>query len=130
MKAWHDIADRCEFDALVLRAEHPLVVVAFEDRDCGHCRAHRQLLSLAWRQLGLQLTTLRVDAGRLSVLAQQYRILGYPTLLVFTAGEVVERYPGRRAPKHLTARLTRLSGTHGTERAADPRMADVDGVAL
>ncbi len=105
--AWSEIVDHNDFEARVLRATQP-VVVAFEDRECGHCRAQRGLLTLAWRQLGWQLHTRRVDAGRLPVLADQYRILGYPTLLVFLDGDVVDRVPGRRAPDELTARLAEL----------------------
>lgn len=95
---WAHIDD--EQDPEVLLAAYRPVVLAFEGGDCGHCRDQRALLSLAWRQLGWRLTARRVDVGRMPALAEQHHILGYPTLLVFSAGRVVARAPGRVAPRN------------------------------
>lgn len=110
--SWPDVRSAEELADLLFRIAHP-VVVAFEDRDCTHCRAQRAMLSLAWHQLAWQVSTLRVDGRRLPHLADRYRILGYPTLLVFTAGHVVDRLPGRRDAGSIIDRLSRLTGPIG-----------------
>lgn len=120
---WSDIIDQATFEALVIEATG-LVVVAFEDHDCRHCREHRRLLQLTWRHLDLPLTTLRVDATRLPVLAQQYQILGYPTLLIFMDGQVVDRAPGRPSPADLLTRLRRVHSPSATAPSAGPESSD------
>ncbi len=107
MIEWCEIPDQDAFARLVLQAQEP-VIVAFETDDCEHCRQQRRLLALAWRQLGWTAPTLRLNAARLPQPAEEYRIAGYPTIAVFAAGRLVERFPGRRDPATLTRRLTNL----------------------
>lgn len=117
MIEWVDIDDEDAFAWLVLHTRTP-VVVAFEAGDCGHCRQQRDLLALAWRQLGWTPPTFRVDANRLPQLAERHRIVGYPTITVFADGRLVERSPGRRDPQALTRRLARLFDSHRRPAAA------------
>lgn len=118
--SWPDVHSAAALTDLLFRIAHP-VVVAFEDRDCTHCRAQRAMLSLAWHQLDWQVSTLRVDGRRLPDVSDRYRILGYPTLLVFTAGQVVDRLPGRRDPRSIMDRLSRLAGRSGMEEISRDR---------
>lgn len=106
--SWEDVRSADEFTDLLSQIAHP-IVVAFEDQDCDHCRAQRAMLSMVWHQLSWSVTTLRVDCRRLPQLADRYRVLGYPTLLVFSAGQVVDRLPGRRDARSITDRLSRLT---------------------
>lgn len=108
MTDWADVADEEAFRRLVLSAGHP-AVVAFETGSCGHCRDSRALLTLAWRHLDWPVVTARVDAARLPGLADRYRIVGYPTIVVFFHGHVVDRLPGRRDPHAVTRRLAHLA---------------------
>ncbi|WP_166509667.1 co-chaperone YbbN [Blastococcus sp. TF02-8] len=130
MIEWSEILDQDAFDRRVLQAPVP-VIVAFETDDCEHCRQQRSLLALAWRQLGWTATTLRVNAVRLPQPAEAYRIAGYPTIAVFDAGRLVERFPGRRDPAALTRRLTDLLGS-GPARPSGhaPGAAGADPVGL
>jgi thioredoxin-like negative regulator of GroEL len=107
-RCWVETRSADELADLLYQTAHP-IVVAFEDRDCNHCRAQRAMLSLTWDQLSWQVTTLRVDGRRLPEVADHYRILGYPTLLVFSAGQVVDRLPGRRDARSVIDRLSRLT---------------------
>lgn len=117
--SWQDLHSADELADLVSRMAHP-VVVAFEDRDCDHCRAQRAILSLAWHQLAWNVTTLRVDCHRLPDVADHHRIIGYPTLLVFVAGQVVDRFPGRRDARSIINRLSRWGDITGTKSGDDP----------
>lgn len=128
MVPWRAISDLCDFEAHVLHTQAP-TVVAFEDRDCDHCRAQRHLLTLAWGQLGWRLATCRVDARRLPVLAEHYRILGCPTLLVFAGGDLVARIPGRQAPSSLTERLAGLPGITASAPHEDPTRHSFENLA-
>lgn len=117
MGAWAEVHTADELTDLLGSIVHP-ILVAFEDRQCHHCRAQRALLSLTWHQLGWQVTTLRVDGSRLTHVAERFKILGYPTLLVFARGEVIDRLPGRRDAHSLIRRLSRLTGTDGVDLLA------------
>ena len=118
MGAWAQVHTADELTDLLGSIVHP-VLVSFEDRQCHHCRAQRALLSLTWHQLGWQVTTLRVDGGRLTHVAERFKILGIPTLLVFSRGEVIDRLPGRRDAGSLIRRLSRLTGPDGADLAGD-----------
>lgn len=119
-RCWGETRSADELAHLLSQTAHP-VVVAFEDQDCNHCRAQRAMLSLAWDQLSWQVTTLRVDGLRLPEVADHYRVLGYPTLLVFSAGQVVDRLPGRRDARNVIDRLSRLTRpTHVGEDSNAP----------
>ncbi len=116
---WVEIQDPRQLDDLITRVMHP-VVVAFEDSDCGHCRAHRAMLNLAWRQLGWRLSTALVDGRRLPELAEHHKILGYPTLLVFSGGRLVERISGRGDARSVLRRLERLHGLTSLDGPSPP----------
>lgn len=128
MIEWCEIPDPDAFARRVLQAPEP-VIVAFETDDCEHCRQQRSLLALAWRQLGWTAPTLRVNAARLPQAAAAYRIAGYPTIAVFDAGRLVERFPGRRDPATLTRRLTELPGVGPARTPTPPPVVDDDGPA-
>ena len=118
MGAWAEVYTADELTDLLQSIVHP-ILVAFEDRQRHHCRAQRALLSLTWHQLGWPVTTLRADGGRLTRVAERFKILGYPTLLVFPRGEVIDRLPGRRDAHSLIRRLRRLTGPDGADLAGD-----------
>ncbi|WP_373286518.1 thioredoxin family protein [Nocardioides deserti] len=84
------------------------MVVAFEDHQCGHCRSYRHVLQIAWRQLGWAVDTARVDASELPCVADRFQIVGFPTLLVFSRGDVILRSAGIRAPRDFTTRMASL----------------------
>lgn len=118
MGAWAEVHTADELTDLLERIVHPFLF-AFEDRQCHHFRAQRALRSLPWHQLGWQVTTLRGDGSRLTHVAERFEILGYPTLLVFSRGEVVDLLPGRRDAHSLIRRLSRLTGPDRADLAGD-----------
>lgn len=123
MNEWITISDEDAFNRLVLAARHP-VVVAFESDGCRHCREHRFLLSLAWRQLGWKLTTALLDVMSVPGLAARYRVITSPTVIVFSCGRIIERYPGGLAAASLTHQLADLvtaTPRPGTRAAAGNR---------
>ena len=128
MIEWCEIPDRDAFARRVLQAPEP-VIVAFETDDCEHCRQQRSLLALAWRELGWTAPTLRLNAARLPQPAEEYRIAGYPTIAVFDAGRLVERFPGRRDPASLTRRLTNLLVVGPGRTPTPPPVVDNDTLA-
>ena len=118
MGAWAEVPTADELTDLLESIVQP-ILVAFEGHECHHCRAQRALLGLTWHQLGWRVTTLRVDGGRLTHVGERFKILGFPTLLVFSRGEVIDRLPGRRDAHSLFRRLSRVTGPDGADLAGD-----------
>ncbi len=135
MGAWAEVHTADELTDLLESIVHP-ILVSFEYRQCHQCRVQRASLSLAWHQLGWQVATLRVDGNRLTHVAERFKILGYPTLLVFSRGAVIDRLPGRRDAHGLIRRLLRLTGPDGAALAGDasrrlrPHEASTDASAV
>ncbi|GAA1580980.1 hypothetical protein GCM10009789_38560 [Kribbella sancticallisti] len=107
MSDWIDIRDEAAFARLVMDSRAPMVV-AFENEACTGCHEHRARLSAAWRLLGRPGRSVRVDADRLPDLASRFRIVGFPTVALFSGGQPVERFLGWRNQASLTRRIAGL----------------------
>lgn len=94
-RGWRAVNHAAAFHKLVLGQPGP-VVVAFESGDCPPCRLQRRMLDTAWTQLDFVPTRVIVDMQRFPEIADQYRIVGYPTAALFADGVLVGRFPGLR----------------------------------
>lgn len=104
--------DESCFDALVLRADRPLLV-NFGATWCGPCRALAPAVDALAAELEgrVRVGTLDVDESR--AIATRYGIRSVPTVVPFAAGAPVDQVVGA-VPKHRLAALVERHAGAGT----------------
>ena len=82
------------------------VLVDFYAAWCGHCKTLAPVLEELADELAGKLKIVKVDVGQHRALAQEYGVLGLPTMLVFQNGVAGEKIIGYMPKEKLLARLT------------------------
>ncbi|MCD7956683.1 MAG: thioredoxin [Lachnospiraceae bacterium] len=96
-----------QFDLEVLKADKPVMVDFFADW-CGPCKALAPLIEELDQEADGYLVA-KVNVDELPELAQQYRVISIPTILVFRGGVCEERSVG------LVGKEALLNLIHGEE---------------
>lgn len=89
------------FEAEVLKSEKP-ILVDFWATWCGPCRRQGPIIE-EMAEEGYNVGKLDVDQNM--SIAQQYRVQGVPTLMVFKNGQEAERFVGLTPKEKLIAAL-------------------------
>lgn len=97
------------FQDLVLAASQgKAVLVDFWAQWCPPCHMLSPVLEEIAAELSDKLIVAKVNADENQVIAQRYRVLALPTLIVFRNGEVVSQVVGARPKRRLVADLSPL----------------------
>ena len=94
------------FDKLIA-GETP-VLVDFWATWCGPCRMVAPIVEEIANQYADKVVVAKVDVDEMGELAQRYRIMNIPTLLLFQKGEVVDKAIGARPKAALEQMLNQV----------------------
>lgn len=102
--ALHTIATEEEFQTLVIEAGKP-VLVDFWAPWCGPCKMIAPELEALAPEYADKAAIIKVNVDDFPAVAQRYKVMGIPTLLIFKEGKEVSRLVGFRPKKELAAAL-------------------------
>ncbi len=92
------------FDQMLTNSSLP-VLVDFYATWCGPCQMMAGILTQVNGQLKGQLKIVKIDTDKYPQIASQQRIEALPTLVLFKAGQPVDRIKGVLSAEQLVARL-------------------------
>ncbi|NMF82600.1 thioredoxin [Nodosilinea sp. P-1105] len=97
------------FDEMLTSSALP-VLVDFYATWCGPCQMMTGILAQVNSQLKGQLKIVKIDTDKYPQIASQHRIEALPTLVLFKAGQPVDRIEGVLAAEQLVGRLRQQLG--------------------
>jgi thioredoxin len=92
------------FDEVITNGEQP-VLVDFYATWCGPCQMMAGILEQVNGQLKGQVKIVKIDTDRYPDLASQHQVYALPTLMLFKAGEVIDRIEGVLPAEQLVGRI-------------------------
>jgi len=92
----------------IINSEKP-VLIDFSAEWCGPCKMMGPILKEVAGSVGDNVRILKIDVDKNPAVAQQYRIVSVPTLMVFKNGEAVFRQSGVMQAPQIIDILNRLS---------------------
>ena len=106
-----DQSNKDKFTELVDKADKHTIVLFFADW-CGHC----QHLKPTWNQMTDKLKSKRniqlieVEDTNMGLVPKKYKksILGYPTILKFKGGKLMEQFTGNRTLDEIVAFVQKI----------------------
>ena len=103
----HELSD-ANFEAEVLKAAQP-VLVDFWAPWCGPCRMIAPVLEQLAKENGEAVLIVKINVDESPKTAERYGISSIPTVMLFKAGQVVDRFVGVQPKSRLQEAITQAA---------------------
>ena len=94
-----------DFQSEVIEANQP-VLVDFTAVWCGPCKMLEPVVIELAEDWAGKVKVVKLDVDHNASIAMQYQVMGVPTLMLFSQGEIKERMTGYKPKKQIVSKLS------------------------
>jgi putative thioredoxin len=111
--------EEANFDALVLARSHQVPVLLDISADwCSPCRTLEPLLNRLVHDYAGRFVLAKVDADENMRIAGRHQAKGFPTVIAYSFGQVIDRFHGMQTEGFLRRFLDHMIELHATHKVA------------
>ncbi len=107
--------EEADFDELVIARSHEVPVLLDIGAEwCSPCRVIGPLLERLVKEYDGKLVLANVDADENMRIAGRHQVKGFPTVIAYSRGQVIDRFHGAQTEGFLRCFIDRLVDRHAT----------------